>query len=160
MGNIRKGAGAALLLTMILLPIAGGAWAQGAPAQIDRSTPAAQDGIRLLAVTRGDAQGSYTLPVPPGPRVMSAPRENGYIGGIGLWIRGVKPPVPMQGQARGYYDMSSSQPPQVYAAAANGDNVSVMVQDASFLFNPRGAQVAPLFFVITGRGVSRRLSGD
>ncbi|MGI4789385.1 MAG: hypothetical protein ACRYFS_11120 [Janthinobacterium lividum] len=119
------------------------------PAQIDRTTPHAQNGLTLLAVTRGDAQGQYLFPVPQNLSFLTGPRSNGPPGGIGLWVRGIKPPAPMvQKGKRPVYQMPFYQNPTASATALNGDFIPVQIEPvSSFNENPQGGQPAPLFLI-------------
>ena len=151
MGNIRRRM-TLLLLTMMILSIGRSAWAQGAPpAQIDKTSARTQFGLTLLAVTRGDAQGQYTFPIPANMDFLSGPRGNGPAGGIGLWVRGPKPPAPTFIKRNGVKMFVSSpfnQTPSASGTALNGDVIPMQVEPpSSGSYDPRGGQPAPLFLV-------------
>jgi hypothetical protein len=158
MRNIHRRMAALTLLAAMALTAAGSrAGAQAAPpAQIDRTTPHVQNGLTLLAISRGDAQGQYTFPVPQGMDFLSGPRSNGPAGGIGLWVRGVKPPAPVPqhgAKAPFYRPYYQNFQPSASAAALNGDQVPVQVELASsYSYDPRGGQPAPLYLVTVPGG--------
>lgn len=126
------------------------AQAQVPPASIDHTTPRVQNGLTLLAVTRGDAQGQYVFPIPANLDFLSGPRSNGPAGGIGLWVRGVKPAPPRQsGTLKGrmpfYQNYGNA---TGYATALNGDPLPVQVETASsYSYDARTSPPAPLFLV-------------
>ncbi len=128
------------------------AQAQNAPpASVDRTTPRTQVGLTLLAVTRGDAQGQYTFPIPANMDFLTGPRGNGPAGGIGLWVRGPKPPPPTVQKRNGVRVFVSPpffQMPSASSMALNGDAVPMQVEPvSSFSSDPRGGQPAPLYLV-------------
>lgn len=153
MDNICKQVTALALLTAMTLTAAGSGGAQGQaapPASVDRTTPNAQKGLTLLAISRGDAQGQYSFPVPQGMDFLSGPRGNGPAGGIGLWVRGMKPSpfVPPRGAKppfrTPYYQNFQ---PTAFATALNGDALPVQVEPTYSSYDARGGQPAPLFLV-------------
>lgn len=150
----RSKAAMALIVSAASLPGAGLiARAQSAPpAQIDRTTPRAQNGLTLLAVTRGNAQGEYTFPVPPDLDFLSGPRSNGPEGGVGLWVRGPKPP-PLPAQHGRFHPSFSSQTPTASASALNGDTLPAQAETASSYSNSMtNTPPAPLYLVTVPGG--------
>ena len=149
MGNIRRRMMLSLL-TAVILSVGSRAWAQGAPpAQIDKTSPRTQFGLTLLAVTRGDAQGQYTFPVPANMDFLSGPRGNGPPGGIGLWVRGPKPPAPTFIKRNGikmFVPPPFNQAPSASGTALNGDVIPMQVEPTSSnSYDPNGGQPAPLY---------------
>ncbi len=142
------------LLPAAILLAAAGQYAQGQaapPAFVDRTTPNAQKGLTLLAISRGDAQGQYQFPVPQGMDFLSGPRGNGPPGGIGLWVRGPKPPAPTFQKRNGvrvFVPPPFYQNPSASGVALNGDVIPMQVEPtSSFSYNAQGGQPAPLFLV-------------
>jgi hypothetical protein len=143
------GARAALAAVLTGCSAAGGAvQAQSAPpAQIDKTTPHAQDGLTVLAVSRGDAQGQYAFPVPAGMDFLNGPRSSGPPGGIGLWVRGPKP-SPTPAAKGGRFQPQYFRQPTAIATALNGDTLPVQAEMAGpYSYSPTGGSSAPLFLV-------------
>ncbi len=108
------------------------------PASVDRTTPRTQQGLTLLAVSRGDAQGQYQFPVPQGMDFLTGPRGNGPAGGIGLWVRGFKPAAPNRPDSQ----------PTVFVTALNNDVLPAQIEPvSSYSNNSGGSQPAPLYLV-------------
>jgi len=155
MENIRRQVTALTLLIAITLTAAVSRAQAAPPASVDKTTPRTQQGLTLLAVSRGDAQGQYTFPIPQGMDFLSGPRGNGPAGGIGLWVRGPKPPapVPQRGAKTGFRPpFYQNFQPTASATALNGDVLPVQVEPVFSSYDSRGGQPAPLFLVTVPGG--------
>lgn len=90
----------------------------------DALTPATQAGATLVAISRCDAMGQATFPLPSNVAFLSAPTARGFPGGWTLWVD-AQPQMSASAPRSpvGVYDASS-------AVASTGDIVAVQTQQA------------------------------
>lgn len=122
-------------------------------AQVDASTPRAQHGLTVVSVGRGDARGEYKFPVPAGMEYLSGPRSSGFPGGIGLWVRGPKPPPaprPKPGVRAPYVSYRS---PEATARAVGGEALPAQAQRAyGEGMDSGGRNAAPPLYLVSVPG--------
>lgn len=118
-------------------------------AQVDPVTPRAQHGLTLLSVVRGDEHGEYKFPVPAGMEFLAGPRASGFPGGVGLWVRGPKPPPALRPRPGGRQSFVAYRSPQATARAVGGDALPVQAQRAfgNGMDSSGGTTPPPLYLI-------------
>lgn len=122
-------------------------------AQVDSSTPRAQHGLTVVSVGRGDERGEYKFPVPAGMEYLSGPRGSGFPGGIGLWVRGPKPPPAPRPKPGVRVSYPPYRLPEATARAVGGEALPTQAQRAYEMgMDSDGRNAAPPLYLISVPG--------
>jgi hypothetical protein len=135
------------LLLASLAPVSAPLLAAALPVpKIDHSTPKTQDGLTLMAISRGNFQGMYQYPVPAGMSFLNGPNANGIPGGFGLWIRSSKP-MPAPRKVGRFLEYVS--PPQLTATAQELGGGPISVQCQQVNISVMNGQAQPLMYLVS-----------